>query len=623
MTNRPLSLRWLIGGTYFLVMFAALGVMALVFAHQHAQNSRAMARGAVRWQGAVCARLLASSRTSHEAQTLLTTIFERARLAHMDVAPPRQVVLFTDTGTILAALPAHADSPRANPLPPPTAPRTGTADSQMYDAKTGIWFLSHAVRVHFSPGLAIAGQAPATDATLRIDIPLDTHHWWTSPLFTRSALSAFATILLTFLFVNILISRSLARPIAELSAAAQRLAQGDLHARVVPSGADDIVSLGRSFNGMAKQLRQMISRLGIERAQAQAMLTSMANGILVTDATGRLLVVNRRAEQLFGIKADLMLGRTLTEAILHYELQDLLTKTLAQGIPLKQDITLALPQARTLEVHLAPVAVNSRLDGVVIALYDVTEQRLLHTIHRDFMSNVSHELRTPVASIRAMSETLLDAGQDDPEMAQDFLQSMVTESERLTALLDDLLQLLKMDAAHHLITPEILDAGEVIRDVARRLTIPITQKRQQLRLELPAQLPAYADHDALVQILVNLIDNARKYSPEGAQITVRGDVDIAGETMIAVADTGYGIPAHALGRLFERFYRVDKGRSRAEGGTGLGLAIVKQLTELHGGRISVSSHTGEGSCFTILLPAPPAERHPCVVDASPAPHLAS
>ena len=264
---------------------------------------------------------------------------------------------------------------------------------------------------------------------------------------------------------------------------------------------------------------------------------------------------------------------------------------------------------RIVEVHMAPVEVDNRQLGVVIVLYDITHQRKLEQVRRDFVANVSHELRTPVTSIRAMAETLSDAGMEDPEMAADFLQTIIGESERLTALLDDLLQLSRIESGRHLLVLEEVDLCAEIRHVAERVIAPITAKQQQLLLDLPASLWLVSDRHALIQVMVNLIDNARKYSPEGGTITV-SLVELAARVQLQVTDTGIGIPAGDLQRIFERFYRVDKGRSRAQQGTGLGLAIVKHLLELLDGSIRVRSEVGVGSCFTVELPLQRADSAP-------------
>jgi len=411
---------------------------------------------------------------------------------------------------------------------------------------------------------------------------------------------AFAGALFVLILINIGVSNYISRPLAVLSAAAERFAHGRLTERIVPTDALEIASLGESLNRMAEQLRVTISRLAEERAQAEAILTSMVDGVLVTDTHGHILLINQSAEQILGLTGAAILGRTLPEVIAHADLLELVQKTLATRLPSRQELTFTQPVEQVIEVHVAPVEVEMRPLGIVIVLYDITHQRKLEQVRRDFVANVSHELRTPVTSIRAMSETLADGGVDDAEMTHDFLQTIIGESERLTALLDDLLQLSRIESGHRTMLAEEIDLCQEIRHVAQRVIAPITAKQQTLILELPDTLPMVTDRNAIVQVMVNLLDNAQKYSPEGGVIRVHVRQEQA--IIITVEDTGIGIPTGELERIFERFYRVDKARSRAQKGTGLGLAIVKHLLEQLGGHIRVESELGVGSRFTVEFP---------------------
>lgn len=420
---------------------------------------------------------------------------------------------------------------------------------------------------------------------------------------------AFIGGLLVLFLINAGISNFISTPLARLSDAVEHFTHEHLDRRVEPEGAYEIASLGENFNQMATQLAATIANLGAERAQAQAILASMFDGVLVTDPEGEVLLANDSLMRMFDLSASTLIGQRLSETIFREDLNDLLQMTIASRLPLLNQIAFGAAPVRYFEVHIAPVEVESHLLGAVIALYDITSQRRLEQMQRDFVANVSHELRTPVASIRAMSETLVDAGDADPAMRDEFLQTMIHESERLTSLLDDLLNLSSMESGRRLLSLQPFDLVEIIRHVARRVFVPITAKHLALRFELPETLPALVDHDAMVQILVNLLDNARKYSPEGGTITLRGEV-MDERVRLHVSDTGIGIPDEEQERIFERFYRVDKARSRAAGGTGLGLSIVRHLVELHGGVISVQSTPGAGSTFTVALPAPKEEKTP-------------
>jgi len=420
-------------------------------------------------------------------------------------------------------------------------------------------------------------------------------------------LLAFIGGLLVVFLINAAVSIFVTHPINTLSQAAGHFAIGDLQRRVQPTGAQEIASLGESFNSMAAQLESTIANLDEQRAQAQAILASMFDGVLVTDPAGRILLINQCLERTFDLRAEEIVDKELADTLFEAQLSELLQKTIDTDLPLMHQVAFSRPVPRTFEVHMAPVKAGKQLLGVVIALYDITNQRKLEQIQRDFVANVSHELRTPVASIRAMAETLADGGSEDPQIADSFLDSIIHESERLTALLEDLLQLSQIESGRRLLTPEWVDLAEIIRSVVERL-VPLTDaKAQQVILHIPEHLPAYVDRGAILQIVLNLIDNARKYSPEGGTVTVHTERADDDRLRIKVTDTGIGIPEEELDRIFERFYRVDKARSRAEGGTGLGLAIVQHLVDLHGGLISVQSELGQGSQFTVVLPQPASE----------------
>jgi len=417
-------------------------------------------------------------------------------------------------------------------------------------------------------------------------------------------LLAFIGGLLVLFLINTAVSIFISRPLKNLTQAAGDFSCGDLHRRVQPTGAQEIASLGESFNSMAAQLESTITNLDEERAQAEAILASMFDGVMVTDPAGCILLLNQSLMRMFDLLPEQVIGMPLAETIFHSALDELLQKTVDTGLPLMHQVSFTQPAVRTFEIHMAPVEVNGKLLGVVIALYDITNQLKSEQVRRDFVANVSHELRTPVASIRAMAETLADGGCEDPDITESFLSNIINESERLTAMLEGLLQLSQFDSGRRLIAPEWIDLAELIRRVVTRLGAMVAAKGQQVVLEMPESLPAHVDRDAMLQIILNLIDNARKYSPEGGSITVQAERVDDDRIRVKVTDTGIGIPEDELDRIFERFYRIDKARSRTEGGTGLGLAIVKHLVELHGGWITVQSELQQGSQFIVVMPQP-------------------
>ncbi len=643
-------LRWLLGGIYFGIMTAILGGLALYFSYRVEEGlisrSLTVLRGSARIGADMLSpdvQALAQSPDPAQRNDAIKGIERTLRGLHLRTFA-RRVALLTKDGKVVTlrltllskrgatlgqSAPRYAETPFTS-MPQP---------SSRYDPEVRDASHFNDLGEHLRPNPAADGEltfymAVPVQIRERVPVPKDVFIPTKLPvrhrLVTRNILLlavplteiretvssmktaiglAFLAALLVMLLTTTVVSNTISRPLATLSDAAQRVAGGHLDERVRPSGIIELASLADSFNQMSGQLQRIISTLASERAQAEAMLASMADAVLVTNPAGQILLLNNAAENLLALQAEATVGKTLSEAQLHFEMDVLLQKTLASETPLRHDIVLTRPTERFVEVHMAPVKVEEQTIGVVIVLYDMTNERRLAQIRRDFVANVSHELRTPVTSIRAMAETLLDGGLDDPEMARDFLGTVTAESERLTALLDDLLHLSQIESGRRHLAVDTLDLAELVDHIAQRLIAPITAKGQRLVLDIPTPTPARADRDALIQVLINLMDNARKYSPEGATITVRALQDER-HTYLRVSDTGFGIPPEEQERIFERFYRVDKARSRTQGGTGLGLSIVKHLVELHGGWITVESSPGVGSIFTVTLPRQTAEEPP-------------
>ncbi|MHB0935490.1 MAG: two-component system histidine kinase PnpS [Armatimonadota bacterium] len=664
MTHRHISLRWLVGGIYFCIMVVILGGLALYLSHLIAQNYMDSLTTNLSGRARLGAELLAPSVKAYYTTTVKMDALSPTERTHLEnlfrgqLLPGDQTrlrnqfvqekypekgfaylpdvkaniigylrkinslrqqggtteiaffrfscVMRTNRDLIAESLPYSVSPPFDQELPESIFNQA--LDPERAD---GIGAATH-FSEKFSEELLYIAVPIRTRTVEAVDIPdgilvlaaPTTNVRQTIGQIQGGILLAFIGGLLVLFLINAAVSIFVTHPLNTLSQAAGHFAGGDLQRRVRPTGAHEIASLGESFNSMAAQLESTIAHLDEQRAQAQAILASMFDGVLVTDPAGRILLINQCLERTFDLRAEEIVGQELADTLFQAELNELLEKTIDTDLPLMHQVAFSRPVPRTFEVHMAPVKVGAQLLGVVIALYDVTTQRKLEQVQRDFVANVSHELRTPVASIRAMAETLADGGSEDPQIADSFLGSIIHESERLTELLEDLLQLSQIESGRRLITPEWVDLAEIIRSVVERLAPLIDAKAQRMVLEIPARLPAYVDRGAILQTVLNLIDNARKYSPEGGAVTVHAERADDGRLRVKVTDTGIGIPEEELDRIFERFYRVDKARSRAEGGTGLGLAIVQHLVELHGGLISVQSELGQGSQFTVVLPQP-------------------
>jgi two-component system phosphate regulon sensor histidine kinase PhoR len=416
------------------------------------------------------------------------------------------------------------------------------------------------------------------------------------------------------LVVALALSRGMLRRIQRLVTFAQRLAAGEPAPYLAPERNDDLGVLEAHFAEMARSVAGTIAELRLEQDRMEAILRGMVEGVLVTDLAARVVLLNARARELLGVPPDADgRGRALVELIRDPALQELARQLRAGAPVVSQDITLGGGEGPMLQVNAARLSgADGQAFGFVLVLHDVTELRRLEVIRRDFVANVSHELRTPLTAIKGYAETLLGPAGDDRETARRFLEVIDRHSERLGRLTDDLLALSDLELGRASLRLATVDVGAVVEDVLQILGERAARAEVRISSQVaPATPPITADGDRLRQVLINLVDNAIKYTPTGGQVVVRaapGDPAWAPDMVeIAIADTGIGIPAQDLPRLTERFFRVDKARSRALGGTGLGLAIVKHIVQAHGGRLDISSIVGRGTTVRVLLPAAPAD----------------
>lgn len=405
----------------------------------------------------------------------------------------------------------------------------------------------------------------------------------------------------------------LTRPVRNLTQAALAMAGGDLEVHAPAQGTRETTELGRALNRLAKELLSAIEELRHERDLLANILDGMNEGVLVTDGDGQIVLANRalRAMTLVG---EGTIGKSVIEVIRNPALQEALDVASKSTDAVVREIELSgiLPRKLLVRVSKLPSR-KERTDrglpnqtaerGLIAVFHDVTDLRRLETIRTDFVANVSHELRTPITAISTSAETLLAGALSDPEEATEFVDVIDRHAKRLCQLVDDLLDLSKIESKNFRLTLVEQDVVPIVAHVARLLEEPARKRRVDLRIERPdGALLSRVDRRALEQVLMNLLDNAIKYAGEGAHIVLASRARPGGGVEISVTDDGPGIsPAH-LGRIFERFYRVDAGRSRELGGTGLGLSIVKHIVELMNGTIDVESELGKGSTFTVRLP---------------------
>lgn len=358
---------------------------------------------------------------------------------------------------------------------------------------------------------------------------------------------------------------------------------------------------GQQAAALEAAQRQQLQASAEAKNQQQVLFNSMLEGLLLLDRSHKIYLANRSFKELFGQKGELR-GKTIVETLRLHELEALVTRVQAEGQVLNHEMRLPDLQERWVQVNAAVIhnAAGER-DGTILVFHDLTRLKQLERQREEFVANVSHELRTPLSLIKGYTETLLDGARDNPEVAERFLKIIERNSQRLDLLIQDLLTISALESGRALLDRQPVNLQALADKVINFLHTKADNKNVRLVNALPP-LTALGDPDRLDQVLANLVDNAIKYGRAEGAVTVGGGQRADGVVEIFVRDDGPGIPAEALSRVFERFYRVDKARSRDQGGTGLGLSIVKHIVHAHGGEVRVESEVGKGATFYVTLP---------------------
>ncbi|MFC5650158.1 two-component system histidine kinase PnpS [Paenibacillus solisilvae] len=408
------------------------------------------------------------------------------------------------------------------------------------------------------------------------------------------------------------VASGLTKPLEQITRVSKRIKNLDYKARVTVQRNDEIGELGLAINAMADSLQVQMARIHQNESQLASVLDNMINGIIMIDRTGKIGLINRYAEDLLGLSARDLVGRSYGEAKQQYELSQIIQDGLERREHLREEITFYFPEERLLDLNLVPIfEENEEFGGVMLVLQDVTAIRRLERMRSEFVANVSHELKTPVTAVKGFAETLLGGAVDDPETARSFLQIIFDESDRLNRLIGDILELSKIESRRVPLQFSPIELSTFINKTVELMGSEAVRKNIRISVKTEPDIYVEADEDRLRQIIMNLLANGISYTPDGGHVSIQvepvnslgiGDEMDYDHIRIHISDTGIGIPKKDLPRIFERFYRVDKARSRSSGGTGLGLSIVKHLVELHRGSISVDSKVGSGSTFTIELP---------------------
>lgn len=403
--------------------------------------------------------------------------------------------------------------------------------------------------------------------------------------------------------LSFFLSKTITTPIERLTKQATSIAEGDFSQQAEVYAHDELGVLTQTFNEMSHILQDNLRTIEDERAKLDTLFTHMADGVVAFDTSGHIMHINPGAERMLGKKfgpedvysdvfPDLSIGESdMAEDGKHIEVDYAVNR-------------------RVLKIFLAPLRTGEENNGIMAVLHDVTQQKRLDDARKEFVANVSHELRTPLTNIKGYTETLIDAGEDiDAETRDRFLDIVYNEADRMTRMVKDLLTLTKLDYDRADDEPGDVDIASVARSVATSMDIEARKQGVTISCLVPADLPHIrGDRDRIQQVVMNIVSNAVKYNQRGGRVDITGG-QRGGNIFVTVSDTGLGIPEEDLPRIFERFYRVDKARSREKGGTGLGLAIAKEIIETYGGSISVRSQEGRGTSMTMTFPVFDGEDH--------------
>ncbi len=506
------------------------------------------------------------------------------------MAPDGQVV--GDSHRDPAQMDNHADRPEVR-----DALRSGTGRSVRYSQtlRQNMMYVGYDVRDGGrNVGVVrVALSLSAIDAMLRANT-------------VRIGLMAGIICLLATILAWVL-TRRICDPLETMKRGAESLAEGDLSARMHVQGSYEMVSLAESLNRMADQLEQRMAEQQSQRNEREAVFASMAEGVIAVDMDEKVIHLNRAAARLLHAARDTARGRSLQEVVRNHDLQGFAREAAKSGEPLVREIVLPMTagtERQCLQAHGTVLrGADGQRMGALVVLNDITQLRHLEKVRKDFVANVTHELKTPVTTIRGFIETLRDGAAEEPEQRERFLDIVSRQVMRLESLIGDLLSLARLEHEGGVAvgSREQQPLLSVLEQVVALCQPQADARKVALVVECDEALQASVNAPLLEQAVLNLVDNAIKFSEAGGNVTMAASADDEATT-IRVTDEGAGIEPVHLSRVFERFYRVDAGRSRQQGGTGLGLSIVRHVALLHDGSVDVESTLGRGSTFTIRLP---------------------
>lgn len=403
--------------------------------------------------------------------------------------------------------------------------------------------------------------------------------------------------------LGVILAHTITSPIKELTKRATAVAEGEFHQTMPVLGNDEIGQLSKAFNYMTSRLRNALAQNEEEKEKLASILTNMSDGVIATDETGRIILMNRRASEMLQVEEE-SAGDTDMITLLNLSSEE--REVLTQGIMHSTILENETPDGDTFMIRVTFTPIHRRqigIIGMIAVLQDVTEQEKLEASRREFVANVSHELRTPLTTIKSYTEALEDGAMNDPDLGPRFASVIQNQTERMIRLVTDLLHLSRLDSKEALLRKQPTSVMEMLEEVADRFSFQMQERGIKPTIFIGNRVEtAWVDRDQIDQVLDNLISNAMKYTPEGGNIAIEARAADDGGIAISVQDDGIGIPKRDLDRIFERFYRVDKARSRDMGGTGLGLSIAREIVKAHGGTIALQSDHGKGTKVTFTLP---------------------
>ncbi|MGP3608973.1 two-component system histidine kinase PnpS [Anoxybacteroides rupiense] len=416
-------------------------------------------------------------------------------------------------------------------------------------------------------------------------------------------ISSLGTALIVIIFLGLKIADHYMKPIEAATTVAFELARGNYKARVYETRSDETGMLSQSINILARNLQEMNKIQEMQTDRLHTLIENVGSGLILIDSRGYINLVNRSYKEIFHIRPVDYLHRLYTEAFSHQEIIELVNEIFMKETKVRKQLVLTIDiERKHFEVYGAPIiGTNDEWKGIVLVFHDITELKKLEQMRKDFVANVSHELKTPITSIKGFAETLLDGAMKDERALEHFLSIILNESERLQSLVQDLLDLSKIEQQGFQLQLEKVNMTQLLEELMIMFRGKAQEKEIDLRLHAAKQIYLTGDGDRLKQIFINLITNALTYTQKAGRVEASIE-EQNDEVLVHISDTGIGIEEQEIPRIFERFYRVDKARSRNSGGTGLGLAIVKHLVEAHHGYMTVKSKVGHGTTFTVHFP---------------------